>query len=289
MKSHRQNLVIIALFLGLYVLGCKKKEKDETHDHTHAQTPSAPQMVWVSLGHGHDAQDRYHVDLYGELPSGYTTFTEGYYRFRVKIMRGNTLYGGSDVRFLPMMYMRTHNHTCPVEQPSGPQSDGFYYGAAFFMMPTMQDEPWKLIVYIGADSVVFPIQVNPHPKGWVRRGVTFGNPNNPRYMYEMKLPVAAQGSQNVTFYVYYRNMSIPGTDPQAYPPATQFSRIRVETWMPSMGHGSPGSEDALPVSNKPGVYAGKAGFNMRGDWRIYATFIDAGGNVVGRDSFDLNF
>ncbi|MEN3041099.1 MAG: hypothetical protein ABDH66_06140 [Bacteroidia bacterium] len=281
------TLGLAALSFALIIVGCKKKDDD----HSHGDGGGSPiQMRWVSLGHGHDAQDRYHVDLEAELPVGQDTLTEGYYRFRAKIMRNGSLYGGSDVRFLPMMYMTDHSHSCPTEQPMGPSQDGYYYGAAFFMMPTMMGQPWKMHVKIGAtDSVSFTIQVNPHPRGWVRRGRQFGNPNNPRYLYEMKLPRAGVGAQDVSFYVYKRDMAQPATDPAAFPAATNITQIDLETWMPSMSHGGgPGTRSAMPVQGKPGRLDGKVDFNMSGDWWVIATFKE-GNNVIGKDTFALEF
>jgi len=297
MKRYANLLTLMVLMVALSLSACKKKKDDHDHGGTVGGTPV--QMAWVELGHGHDAQDRYHVYLYAEMPAGQTQLTEGYYRFRVMIKTGHDatapLYTGTDVRFLPMMYMSNHNHSCPTEQPNGPAQDGFYYGAAFFQMPTtisngVETEPWKFHVIIGQDTVDFPIRVNPHPRGWVRRGRQFGNPNNPRYyMYEMKLPRIATGVQDVSFYVYRRDMSIPGTNPAGFPPATNITSIDLLTWMPSMGHdGGPGTQPARPVNEKPGRFDGKVSFNMTGDWWVIATFKE-GDNVIGRDTFALEF
>ncbi|MCS6896022.1 MAG: FixH family protein [Bacteroidia bacterium] len=281
-------LSLIALSMALIIVGCKKK-KDDDHDHDHGGGGGTVQMRWVNLGHGHDAQNRYHVDLEAELPVGQDTLTEGYYRLRAKVMRGGALYAGTNVRFLPMMYMNDHNHSCPTEQPSGPSQDGLYYGAAFFMMPTMMGQPWKVHVVIDADTISFTVQINPHPRSWVRRGRQFGNPSNPRYLYEMKLYKAATGVQDVSFYVYKRDMDQPATSPSGFPAATNITQIDLLTWMPSMGHdGGPGAQNATPVQGKPGRFDGKVPFNMTGDWWVIATFKE-GSNVIGKDTFALEF
>lgn len=287
MKRHSHFFLWAGSFIALSLSACKKKEHHHDSGTGNGGTPI--QMNWVELGHGHDAQDRYHVDLYAEMPAGQTQLTEGYYRFRVKVMRGGQSYGGTDVRFLPMMYMESRIHSCPTEQPNGPAQDGMYYGAAFFMMPTMLNQPWKMHILIGGDTVTIPIQVNPHPRGWVKRCRQFGNPNNPRYLYEMKLSQMAVGTQDVTFYVYKRDMSIHETDPTAFPPASNISQIALLTWMPSMGHdGGPGTEHAKPVEGKPGRFDGKVSFNMTGDWWVIATFLQ-GRDTIGRDTFAFEF
>ncbi|MCX7606470.1 MAG: FixH family protein [Bacteroidia bacterium] len=288
----------ITHFLSLTGLGvvfslsaCKKKKED---DHSHGPTPSSPSTRWVELGHGHSADDEYHVDLYAELPTGRDSLWEGYNRFRVRIRRGQTgsVYAGTDVRLWPMMYMMGHSHSCPVEQISGgPNAEGFYEGAAFFQMPTtvvngQVTEPWKMHVLIGnQDTATIEIRVNPHPNGWVRRKRF--QPADVRLLYEMRPARLATGSQDVTFYVYQRNTSLPHEDPNGFPATTDL-RVHLKTWMPSMGHGAEGTQDALPVSGKPGHYAGKLGFNMTGDWEVYAAFI-RGNDTLGRDTFRLNF
>ncbi|GIV23396.1 MAG: FixH family protein [Bacteroidia bacterium] len=284
-RVKRLGFILLAgIVLGLGA--CKKKEDTSSNP----SGGGSPTESWVDIGHEHDAHDRYHVYLYGALPAGQTAFTEGYNRFRVRITQANgAAYTGRDVRFLPMMYMRNMAHSCPVEQPTGVSQDGYYYGAAFFMMPSDTDEPWKLHVAMGSDTVTFSLQVNPHPRGWVRRGRQFGNPNNPPYLYELRLANAAVGSQDVMLYVYKRDVAQPATQPEGYPAATEFSKIAIQTWMPSMGHGAQGSQDAMPVSGKPGHYAGKAGFSMTGDWHIYTTFIGVNGDTIGRDTFALEF
>lgn len=289
MRSWKVTLGLAALVGALGLSACKKKEKDEHHHPP--QGGSQTQGRWVQLGHARGRLDTtYHADLFAELPVGQDTLTEGYYRFRVTIRKGTTPYLRSDVKFLPMMYMASGPHSCPVEQPEGPAQDGFYYGAAFFMMPTMPNQPWKFHVAIGtADTIDFTIQVNPHPKGWVRRGRQFGNPNNPRYLYEMKLPRIAVGVQDVSFYVYKRDMSRPATDPAAFPAATNITQIELLTWMPSMDHdGGPGTQHATPVQGKPGRFDGKVPFNMTGDWWVIATFKENQA-VIGRDTFAFEF
>lgn len=227
------------------------------------------------------------VELYADA----NPLTEGYHRFRVRVLSGSSVYTGTDVRILPMMYMTNHRHSSPTEQITGaPDANGFYEGAAFFMMPTMSGQPWKMHVAIGTDTVDFVIQVNPHPDGWVRRGRQFGNPNNPRFIYGLELRNRAVGIQDAKFYIYYRDMSLPATDPNAFPGANpHISTVELLTWMPSMSHdGGPGAQPAVASTQRPGHYeGGKVPFNMTGDWWIIATFKDAQNQIVGRDTFAL--
>lgn len=283
MRTLANLLTAATLAAALSLTACKKK-KDEAHNPDHG-SGGTPSTQWIELGHAHDARDQYHVYLYAER----NPLIEGYNRFRVRIMRENTPYGGNDVRLLPMMYMTGHTHTCPTEQPNGPASDGYYYGAAFFQMPSNNNEPWKMHVVIGSDTVDFNITVNAHPDGWVRRGKLMGGSDNTRiYIRGLELARKATGSQDVTFYVYRRDMTHPHTSLLGFPPASHVSKVQVRTWMPSMGHDAEGSQDALPVEGKPGQYKGKAGFNMTGDWWVIATYMEEE-TVLGRDTFELDF
>lgn len=280
MRTLANLLTAAALAAALSLTACKKK-KNEDHDHGSGGTSSG----WIELGHEHDARNQYHVHLYAERNS----LIEGYNRFRIEVKRDNAPYAGTDVRLLPMMYMSSHTHSCPTEQPTSPERDGFYYGAAFFQMPTMDGQPWKMHVVIGSDTVPFDITVNSHPDGWVKRGLLMGGSDaTRRYIRGMDLASKATGSQDVTFQVYWRDMDKPADSPEGFPPASHVSEIQVTTWMPSMGHGAEGSAPAMPVDGKPGHFKGKAGFNMRGDWWVIATYVDDG-TVLGRDTFALNF
>ncbi len=288
MRTLTNLLTAAALAAALSLTACKKKkDEDHDHDHHHGGGGGTPPSSWIEIGHEHDARDQYHVYLYAER----NPLIEGYNRFRIQVKRGNgTLYAGNDVRLLPMMYMRDHTHSCPTEQPTGPAQDGFYYGAAFFQMPTYENEPWKMHVLIGSDTVTFNIRVDSHPDGWVKRGMLAGGSDNTRrYIRGMDLSRKATGAQDVTFYVYMRDMMQPHESPTGFPAASHVTKVQVKTWMPSMEHdGGAGSQHATPVEDKPGHYKGKAAFNMTGDWWVIATYM-ANDTVLGRDTFALNF
>jgi hypothetical protein len=61
----------------------------------------------------------------------------------------------------------------------------------------------------------------------------------------------------------------------------------VEPWMPSMGHGSPGSVPPVPAG-APGRYEGKVSLSMYGDWEVVFT-VSRGGAEVGRPAITLFF
>ncbi|GIV24748.1 MAG: hypothetical protein KatS3mg026_0440 [Bacteroidia bacterium] len=276
MKPVARLTLVAALFLALPI-ACKK-EKNEPQPNS----PIPPMRVEV--GHEHTPAER-HVYLYAERNPLY----EGYNRLWLQIKNANgSLYAGSDVRIVPLMFMMNHTHSCPVEQVSGgPDEQGYYTAAAFFQMPSNDQEPWKVRVYIGGtDSVDIPITVNPHPQGFVRRKMFGGMP----FLYELRPAQLAVGSQDVTLYVYRREMSRPMTDPAGFPPANdRVAKVALKTWMPSMGHGAEGTQDATPLPDMPGHYRGKLGFNMTGDWEIYTAFIGTGGDTLGIDTFAVRF
>ncbi|MCS6790621.1 MAG: FixH family protein [Bacteroidia bacterium] len=241
----------------------------------------------MKVAHAHTQGSNYHIDLYAQKSF---PLIQGHNRLLLRVEKEGRAYGGTDVRINPLMFMTSRTHSAPTEQiTGGPNSQGYYEAAAFFMMPSNSNEPWKLHVKIGnADSVDIPLEVTQHPNRWVKVQQYIVSRDTFRLMYEMRPAKLATGSQDVTFFLYRRDPSKSMMTPEGYPPASEITKIRLETWMPSMGHGAQGTQDATPVSGKPGHYAGKLGFNMTGDWRVYMRFM-RGDEEIGRDSFDLRF
>lgn len=56
------------------------------------------------------------VELYADA----NPLTEGYHRFRVRVLSGGLVYTGTEVRILPMMYMTNHRHSCPPNKSLAP-------------------------------------------------------------------------------------------------------------------------------------------------------------------------
>ncbi|RMF48503.1 MAG: hypothetical protein D6750_07615, partial [Bacteroidetes bacterium] len=200
---------VVSLGVGLLalVVSCKKKDKDATPPSTGGSI-SRVAVDTVRTPAGRE------VYLYAER----NPLIEGYNRLWLQIKKADgTLYAGSDVRIVPLMLMRSGPHSCPVEQVSGgPDAEGYYAAAAFFQMPSNDQEPWKVRVYIGAnDSVDMDITVVEHPQRFVRVKMFRGMP----LLYEIRPAKLAVGSQDVTLYVYRLDMSQPMIDPAAFPPA----------------------------------------------------------------------
>jgi hypothetical protein len=118
-----------ALSAAYLLSGCKKKEKDEDHSHGGPQ----PDSSWVEVMHAHTGpNDRIHVHVYALLHRDQNgQVREGYNRFRIKVEG----FSGTNVKLVPIMYMRNHSHSCPTRQPDGRATDGYFYAEAFFQMP----------------------------------------------------------------------------------------------------------------------------------------------------------
>jgi hypothetical protein len=287
-------LLVGALGAAYLVSGCKKKEKDEDHSHGGPQ----PDSSWVEVMHAHTGpNDQIHVHVYALLHRDQNgQVREGYNRFRIKVEG----YSGTNVKLVPIMYMRDHNHSCPTRQPDGKAADGYFYAEAFFQMPTTVvngtvTEPWKLHVILGEnDTATAEVRVNPHPNGWVRRKRFNTSMGQVRLMYEFRPEEAFKArTVPVRMYVYRRNMNIPHENPDGFPPASDMVQVvQLNTWMPSMGHGAEGNQPARPVAGSFGLYRGQLGFNMSGDWDIYLAFIHQHGNsldTLGMDTIQVRF
>jgi len=274
----KRLLLVGALGAAYLVSGCKKKEKESS------QNPS--DSVWVEIAHEHSPRGA-HVHVYALLhQSQNKQVYEGYNRFRIKVEGSSGT--NVNVKLVPIMYMRTHSHSCPTRQPDGRAADGYFYAETFFQMPTTVEngtvtEPWKLHVILGEnDTATAEVRVNPHPKGWVRRKRFNTSMGEVRLLYEFRPEGAFKvGTVPVRMYVYRRKMDIPHENPDAFPPASDMVQVvRLNTWMPSMGHGAEGNQPAQPVAGSFGLYRGQLGFNMSGDWDIYLAFIHQHGNSL---------
>ncbi|TVQ30209.1 MAG: hypothetical protein EA376_13715 [Phycisphaeraceae bacterium] len=61
--------------------------------------------------------------------------------------------------------------------------------------------------------------------------------------------------------------------------------VRIEPWMPSMGHGSPGNEH--PTRVEGALHRGVVNFSMPGDWVVHVTLLE-GGQELARRSFEFD-
>ncbi len=226
-----------------------------------------------------------HVHIYAHA----STITEGYHELRIAAEG----YTGNDVQLLPMMHMLSQTHSGPASGLQRSESDGYFYGAVFFQMPSTVDdsgnvtEPWKLHVVIGGnDTATAEVRVNPHSKGWVRRRLF---PNNLQLLYEFRPGSGLRtGTVPLELYVYRRDMSQPMTEPSGFPSAHGFvARVLVNTWMPTMDHGAPGNQEAQPQASTFGLYKGQLGFNMTGDWDVYLAFVGTNNDTLGLDTIEV--
>jgi len=276
---------LLGAMLAVYVLsGCKKKKDD--HDHS-PPPQNQPDSVWVKLGHIHSSPGDKHMDVFVLLHrSQGTQVQEGYNVFRIKVDN----YSGP-VAVYPVRFIGTSpNNTCPVRNPQSRSGDGFYYADVMFN----HDGTWKLnVVLSGGDTARLDMNVVVHPRGWVRRKPWRGG--NPRRMiYEFRPDKGLTPNSNpASLYVTWGIPSGPGgpLNPANFYVAKvdTISEVRIDTWMPSMSHGSPGNDKATHQPNGFGHYKGKVGFNMNGDWHIYLTFMRAGTqDSVLRDTIALN-
>jgi hypothetical protein len=160
---------------------------------------------------------------------------------------------------------------------SGPwlDAEGDWRLDASFVRPSAAADGWRLSVDVRrpgqADAVVAIADV---PVADRRLGGDF-TVGETRYLLAVRFAGGLRaGSNPVT--VALHAMPVAGGSAL---PVTDAS-IRVEPWMPSMGHGSTGSVDPAPGPT-PGVYAGSLSFSMPGDWET-PFVVSRGGIELGR-------
>lgn len=220
----------------------------------------------------------------------------------VSVKSGGAAVTDATVAVKPMMAMAgppPFEHSAPTFgcAPTTSEGDGMYHcDVVFQMMTTPTGGAWRAEVTIarpGAAPVlaVFePIVVTPCSYA------TAGSSGcSAVFMY------TDPSTQVATRYVASLNfvgaLKIPGLTPVAvtlhtrsadmmsFPPV-EGAVITLDPQMPSMGHGSPGSEN--PVHAADGCYSGKLSFSMAGTWETTVTFT-RGAITLGAPKFVTTF
>lgn len=197
----------------------------------------------------------------------------------------------ADVTFEPMMTMSgSTSHGCPVGKPVAAGA-GLYHGTVVFNMGSSAMGSWSAKVGVTRPGharveALFPtLTVSDH--GRVQRFVDFDaeTSTTTRYVASIRFPsrqIVGQNAVQVTLHRMAGMMSFPAVDD---------ATLHVSSWMESMGHGGAGDVD--PVLATSGVYEGKLGFQMAGDWKTTVTFrrpASAGGTrPLGTAVFDTSF
>ncbi len=242
----------------------------------------AEQKTLVSIAKGDSESKDFNVELLATR-----TFFQGYNKLFLEIKKNpdKSSVTQASVTLIPLMHMTTMTHAAPVENPATTaDNDGYFEGAAVFIMPDNPDEHWSLQVAIDAEGIkdtanlAIPA-VNSLEEA--REISVISEADSKTYFISLLEPSEPEvGINDIEFTVHYRENMMN------FPAAENLS-ISIEPEMPSMGHGSPNNVNPEHIGN--GHYKGKVNFTMTGWWRINIG-VSKDGQPVGEDLFfDVTF
>jgi hypothetical protein len=213
--------------------------------------PTASQRSLVATSSKGDVR----LDVYATRP-----LVSGYNEIFFKIHRNGVLDRSAHLHMTPMMYMGSHDHSCPSIAPSEtPDNDGFHSAAVMFTMPS--DSLWflNMVVHDAEHAVADSISVRvPVGSGNTVNVLRYGT--NGTMVVTMMPPSAwKEGLNNVTFLLHTTEDGLNFV-------AVEDAVLSLTPSMPSMGHGSHGNVDPGHIGN--GWYQGAVNLIMRGEWAI---------------------
>lgn len=210
----------------------------------------------------------------------------------VKVTRADTgaAVAGADVEVKPMMTMADgHQHGAPVISPKAAEVEaGLYRTELVFTMAG------------GAGAGSWSLAVGATPAGEAKVAANFDAVavSETQRVRSFSVTDPAMPAMPMKFFVSFNLAAAPkvGLNPvtvtvhqmkdmMTFEPVTD-AVLGVTPEMPSMGHGSSGSE--APMHTAAGCYGGKVSFSMAGDWR---TTVDVrrAGELLGTVAFDTSF
>ncbi len=195
----------------------------------------------------------------------------------------------ASVIFKPMMTMflemGSMMHSTPIENPLELE-DGFYQGAAVFIMPTTADGIWKMNLLVTNPSTnksgtaSFDITVHNPTNSLMKSFVSQSDDSSKLFVTLVKPSQLKVGTNDLEFTIH-KKVSM-----MSFPADSTYS-IQFVPEMPSMGHGSPNNENPISIGN--GHYKGKVNFTMTGEWRLNVNIVKEGATVSNGLFFDVVF
>ena len=205
------------------------------------------------------------------------SLTIGYNEIYLQVKNKSTgeLEKNASLSWQPMMQMPTMSHSCPysaIEKASGSQT--LYKGFIIFQMASSDTNIWHLTVNynIGSNETGL-VELNPNVSttDQIKLQSFMGN-DGTRYVLALVEPSSPKvGSNDMTAYLYKMQ------DTNTFIPIENYT-IKIDPRMPAMGHGSSGNVNL--TSSGSGLYSGKVGFTMSGEWQINLIVLNSNGEVI---------
>jgi copper chaperone NosL len=187
---------------------------------------------------------------------------------------------GARLAYQPRMTMLDGmHHASPVEQPEQ-VAPGMYHGAVAFSMPGGPDlGSWSLATSFEdpatgtSGEATFDVDVAPSKLhgSWMA-------PGDRKLFLALVAPIMPQvGRQPLELLAFEKAGMMEW-------PVLDDLTLEITPFMPTMGHGSPGNENPVPVGN--GHYLGTVNFSMAGPWTV-TVVARSGEDILGEVTFEL--
>jgi hypothetical protein len=174
----------------------------------------------------------------------------------------------------PMMDMGTTQHSCPVTGPfEYDATEGLYLTGVIFQMAGTWTATVTLTPSGGAPLTASYTGLVVADTGAAKTFTVGTGMAAVKYVISMDFVGAPVVGLNPILVALYSTTDMGMT----FTPVIDAS-FALEPWMPSMGHGSPGSVNPVHVAD--GVYLGKVSFSMTGAWETRVTVSRGGAALV---------
>jgi copper chaperone NosL len=187
---------------------------------------------------------------------------------------------GARLGYRPLMTMGNGmHHAAPVEPPE-PVAAGMYHGAVAFSMPSGPDlGSWSLTTTFEdpatgtSGEATFDVDVASS-----QLHGSFITPGDRKLFLALVAPTTPQvGRQPLELLAFEKAGMMEW-------PVLDNLTLEVTPFMPTMGHGSPGNENPVPMGN--GHYLGTINFSMSGPWTV-TVVAKSGVETLGEVTFEL--
>lgn len=187
---------------------------------------------------------------------------------------------GARLDYRPLMAMLDGmHHASPVEQPEQVMP-GMYHGAVAFSTPGGPDlGSWSLAVTFAdpatgaSGEATFDVDVAPS-----QLHGSFMAPGDRRLFLALVAPAAPQVGRQPLALLAFEKVGMMEW------PVLDDLTLEITPLMPTVGHGSPGNENPVPMGN--GHYLGTVNFSMSGPWTV-TVVVRSGGETLGEVTYEL--
>ncbi len=251
-------LATAGIVLGMVMVGCSDDDSGTN------PVPTNPLDEMILLGEAVDGTSK--IEFYS-IDTMRTSRNDVY--FQVSISDVPTSDGSLTIN--PLMTMASMTHSCPFQEPLVFDVDNnIYHAEIVFVMPSGAMGTWDINTEFTLGEDVFtPVleNITVLSSEWLK---TFSYDLNDStavnyYITLDGLENPVVGTNDVVMTISYKAsmMSFPMTTDHL---------TTIDTFMPSMGHGSEGN--VAPGYTSNGHYEGVVGFSMSGDWEVTFEILD---------------